>query len=238
MLLQVTLTLILTNGWVPAQGHTPIHRIHGSVVDTELKGINAAKLELTQHADQYSAQTGEDGTYSTLLPDGSYTLKVTAEGYCPYIQDEIGFADDSLLNVTLLDCSGCPEMTIDFVQPLVEPNVPPPPPVDFRTLVFKYKEETLGGGDRLSESSVLFGRRNDKADLIEYTGLDCPGKNKLAILKYKGGSLKASKISVAKKNHRITAEGSVTVVDKRGTKRGSLAAIDLAVEAPEAVILK
>ncbi len=73
---------------------------------------------------------------------------------------------------------------------------------------------------------------------MEFTGLDCPGQGKLAVLQYRGGSLEAVKLRLAKKDLKLKAEGEVIVADRQGIRRGSIAEIDLHPEAPIAVILK
>jgi hypothetical protein len=206
-----------------------------------MTGIKQAQVEFTSGEMRFTEHAAADGTFSLSLPSGSYTLNVTAKGFCPYTQDVVILENNPnhALRFALLDCSDCPAMDIDFVEPAIEPDVAPLKPLDPRTLVFRYQEENLETGKPKGfKPYVLFGRRSDLGNLIEYTGLDCPGNDRLAILQYSGGALKATKLTLAKKDHKIRGEGEVTVADRRGVSRGSIVEINLLSEVPAAVIIK
>jgi Carboxypeptidase regulatory-like domain len=243
MLLLLILVAAVTQGHelTPAQGHGRTYRVHGSVTDAQLTGIKQAQVEFTNGEVRFTEHAAADGTFSLSLPSGNYTLNVTAKGFCPYTRDVVIMENNPnyALSFALLDCSDCPPTDIDFVEPPIELDVAPPKPVDPRTLVFRYQEENLETGKpKEFKPYVLFGRRSDLGEFVEYTGLDCPGNEKLAVLQYGGGSLKATKLTFTKKVHRMRGEGEVTVADQRGVSRGSIVEIDLLAEGPVAVIIK
>ena len=225
----------------PSQHQGPTYRVYGSVTDTHMIGLKEAQLEFKNAKTRFVEHVHADGTFSVSLLSGAYTLNVTAVGFCPYTRDIVITENDAngAFNLTLLDCSDCATMMIDFVEPRIESDAPPPKPVDPQSLVFKYYRESLDDGKSTRlKPSVLFGRRSDLGEFLEYTGLDCPGNEKLAVLQYDGGSLKALKLRFAKEDHKIRGEGEVTVVDQRGVSHGSTVEIDLASQAPLAVIVK
>jgi len=223
------------------QGREPICHVRGSITDPQMVGVGDAKVEFTTAEKRFIAHAAVDGTYSLFLPLGNYKVDVEAQGYCPYTQDvAIAKAEGKkTFDFALLDCSDCTNMIIDFVEPRIEPDVAPPNPPNPGSFVFKYQQEKLDDGRSTElKPSVLFGRRSDAGEFTEYTGLDCPGKKKLAVLRYSGGSLRAAKLQYAKEAHKVKGEGDVTVVDRRGVTRGSTVEVDLASEAPTAVIVK
>jgi hypothetical protein len=217
------------------------HVVHGSVTNTNMIGIKDAVVELTNGQFRVTEHAAMDGTFSLSAPPGNYTLSATAKGYCSYTQDvKIAESDaKDPLSLPLLDCSDCRNVIIDFAEPPIEPDVAPPKQVDPRSLVFEYQEENLEDGKSAgTKPTVLFGRRNDLGKFVEYTGLNCPGNEKLAVLRYKGGSLTATRLRLSTEVHKIMGEGFVTVVDRRGVNRGSSVEIDLSSDTPKAVITK
>jgi hypothetical protein len=204
-------------------------------------GIKDAVVELTKGQMRFTEHSGADGAFSLSVPGGSYTLNVKAKGFCQYTRDLAVTENDAIetLSLALLDCSDCPNMSIDFAEPRIEPDVAPPKPFDPHNLVFKYQEETLRvGSSEEFKSVVLYGRRSDLGKFVEYTGLDCPGHEKLVVLQFNGGSLEAAKLRFSSEEHKIMGEGQVTVVDRRGINRGSIVEIDLLLDIPVAVITK
>ena len=238
----LTLILAITNlAFNGEQTSADAPRIRGSVTDASMVGISAAKLEFISSDKSIVGRTASDGTFSLSVPRGVYVLKITADGFCTYSR-EIGTTDADwrpTLNIALLSCSGCPNEIIDFVEPPIEPDVPPPAPLGSNKLVFKYQEEDLEGSKHAGlKPSVLFGRRNDLGAVAEYTGLDCRGSQKLPVLRYNGGLLQAAKLSVLRALHIVKGEGQVIVSDRQGVRRGSTVEIDLSVFAPVPVVSK
>lgn len=216
------------------------YELRGSVIDIHLRAVKDAQIDMAGKM-RFTARSAADGSFSLFVPPGSYSLSVMSNGFCPYTRDFVinENSTNAAIAVPLLDCSDCPPMTIDFVDPPVEPGVAPPKPVDPKSLHFKYQQEELEDGDSTRiQPSVLFGQRSDLGKFVEYTGLDCPGREKLPILKYKGGALKATKLLVAKGTQTVTGEGDVTVVDGQGVRRGSKVEIRLDLPIPVAVITK
>lgn len=217
------------------------HEVLGSVTNTNMIGIKDAVIELTNGQIRITEHAAVDGTFSLHVPPGSYTLNVTAKGFCPRSRNVVIAEKDAKnpLSLPLLDCSDCPNVIIDFAEPRIEPDAAPPKSADPRSLILEYQEERLNEGKSAElKPSVLFGRRSDLGKLVEYTGLDCPGNEKLAVLQYHGGSLSATKLWFSREDHKVRGEGRATVVDLRGVNRGSIVEIDLAFEDPIAVITK
>jgi hypothetical protein len=233
--------LLLSEGPTLGQAHARTYRVHGSVTNTQMVGIKDAQLEFTHGEVRFTEHTAADGTFSVSVPLGTYTLNAKANGFCPQNRDVMVAENDTkgALNLALLSCSDCSAMIIDFVEPRIEPDTAPPNSVDPHNMVFKYQEESLEQPVSSGiKPSVLFGRRTDLGEFIEYSGLDCPGDEKLAILRYNGGALTAKKLKLAKEAHVLTGEGEVIVVDRRGVSRGSTVQVNLGSEAPVAIVGK
>lgn len=225
----------------PSHSEAQTFRLHGFVSDAKTNAVKNAQIELTKANARFTEYSAADGSFSVSLPPGTYSLTVTAKGYCEFSQatSVTSVSQDNTLQVVLLDCSDCPAMSIDFVQPRIEPGVAPPSAVDPQNMVFKYRKETLR--DAISSGIrpfVLFGKRSDIGGFIDYTGLDCPGKEKLAVLQYGVGSLEAIKIRLSKRDHKVWAQGDVVVVDRRGVTRGSDVEIDLTQKTPIATFTR
>src|ERR1700745_2943087 len=64
--------------------------LHGQITDPSGAIIPGATVQLTSPANNYTAQTGSDGSYSFKgLAPGTYTLNVTEEGFTPYSEPGI-----------------------------------------------------------------------------------------------------------------------------------------------------
>src|SRR5258706_2819302 len=139
-------TSVRTQASKPVLAHQTTFRVHGSVTDARMTGLKGAELEFTGGVKRIVERTAGNGTFSVSLEPGNYTLSATAKGYCRSTQDLEVTANESdiSLNIALLNCSDCPEMSIDFVQTVIDANAAPSTPSFPNGLVFKYQQEVLG----------------------------------------------------------------------------------------------
>jgi hypothetical protein len=215
--------------------HAPGRRLpllSGAILDINKTPIARAQVQLTGKSGLFKSETKLDGSYSLRIPDGEYSLVITAKGFCTHMQSlsmtpkEISQSRDFVL----MECSDCPPMDIDFVEPRVEIDGPPPSVLDPSKLPsMKYQVEDFRGGRMppKSKQSILFGRRDESGDSVEYVGLLCPGHEKLPVFMFDGGNIKADKFSYSKESHILRGEGSVVLVDERGVMRGRVVEIQL-----------
>ncbi len=78
-------------------------RVHGVVTDPDGALIPGATVTLTGHGPAVKATSGSDGSYSTVVNPGTYTVTVTMPGFATYTASglEIGGANGMTLNAKL-----------------------------------------------------------------------------------------------------------------------------------------
>jgi hypothetical protein len=224
--------------------HAPVRRLpklSGAISDSNKTPIRHAEVQLTGKNGQLKSETNDDGRYSLQLPAGEYFLSISATGYCDFHQ-HLSIASDTLSvseNFILMDCSDCPRMDVDFVEPNIgldgtAPNLP-----DFSKLPsMKYQMDDLKVDSASSKSkrTLLYGRRDASGDAMEYVGLFCPGHDKPPIFIFDGGNIRADKFTYSKDKMILRGVGNVVVADYRGISRVGVVEIRLA-ETPVKVSL-
>ena len=157
----------------------PPHRLVGVIVDSMKTPIAFAHVQLLGKDGKFKTETQADGSFSVRLPSGDYSLTVTAAGFCTHAQrlsiraKEISQSTD----FTLLECSDCPRMDVDFAPPDIGTDGAPPEGSDFPTLPsMKYQTEEMGSGALSLKSNPLmrFGKREQSGDSVVYSGLFLP----------------------------------------------------------------
>jgi hypothetical protein len=221
----------------------PLPRLAGVILDTNKKPIAYAQVQLTGKNGQFKSETKVDGSYSLQLPGGEYSLAIMAKGFCAHAQNLSIASDEMSLSkdFALIECSDCPPMIVDFNPPNIGLDGTPPDLPDFLKLPsMKYQVDDLRGhaASPKSKQSMLFGRRDESGDTVEFVGLFCPGYDKLPVFTFDGGNIKADKFIYSKESHILRGEGNVVLVDERGISRGRLAEIQLAQETARVLSVK
>jgi len=221
----------------------PVHRLvrlTGAILDSNNTPIAYAEVQLTGKNGHFKSEAKVDGGYSVRLPVGEYSLTVVAKSFCDHFQHlSIASGKFSVLkNFVLTDCSDCPPMDIDFAQPNIGVDGTPSFIPDFSKLPsMKYQVDDLRADatSTKSKQSVLFGRRDESGDTLEYVGLLCPGYDKPPIFIFDGGNIRANKFIYSKDTRTLKGEGNVVLADDRGISHVGVVEIQLA-EVPVRVL--
>lgn len=238
-----TLTVFTAHSQTTHPSVRQLPRLAGVILDTNKGPIAHAQVQLTGKNGQFKSETQVDGSYSLRLPVGEYSLAITAKGFCTHAQnlsiasEEISLSKD----FALIECSDCPPMSVDFNPPDIGLNGASPNLPDFSKLPsMKYQVDDLSGDatSPKSKQSMLFGKRDESGDSVEYVGLFCPGHDKLAVFTFDGGNIKADKFTYSKETHILRGEGNVVLVDERGILRGRVAEIQLAQKKARVLFVK
>src|SRR5579883_508201 len=119
----VVLFLLLTAAQTPAQVSTG--EVSGIITDTNGGAVPNATVTATsaERGISRTATTATDGSYRiTLLPPGTYTLRVAAQGFATRILSDVGVqvGETVNLNATLEVGAVTTELTVTALVPVVE----------------------------------------------------------------------------------------------------------------------
>src|SRR5277367_3616141 len=184
----------------------------GSVQTIDVKPISFAEIEITAETTSHKIESDSDGNFAVVLPTGKIMLRISANGFCSRTVDVLANSGvKTVSKFTLMACSDCPRMNVDFDEPAFGGDAGPAPSVDYSKLSSMKYEKELISFSRSAELqfNMAYGKRSEQHNSVLYEGLFCPGYDKPAILQYRDVSISAQQFIYSREAQTIRGEGDI-----------------------------